>query len=112
MAHNYYSGTGRTPLIDFSLAGIVLLALVLGGCGGGSSGDKGSPGEPGPGIGVDISNATELNAQITDVTVSSPPIVKFLLSDGNGNAVRNLPASSISFTFSKLIPGTNGEASG
>ena len=114
MAHVFYRSSGRTQLIDFFLAGIVLIALVLGGCGDGDDGDDGPPGppgEPGSGVGVDISNATELTAQITDVTVSSPPVVNFQLSDGNGGPVRNLPASSISFTFTKLIPGANGEAS-
>lgn len=95
-----------------SLAGIINLALILGGCGGGSGGvGGGQPVPPGPAGSIDINNAAVITAQINNVTVSSPPVVNFQLRDENGDKVVNLPASSISFTFSKLIPGTNGGAS-
>ena len=97
-----------------SLSSFLLLVLVLSACGGGSDGDDGAPGAPGaagaPGR-VDIRSATTINAQITGVTVASAPIVTFSLFDGNGNPMRNLPASSVSFNFAKLIPGTDGNAS-
>ena len=90
------------------LASILMLGflLVLTACG-----DDGSDGDPGKPAGVDISNAGELNGTINRVRISSPPVVDFSLSDGNGNPVKNLPASAVSFKIAKLIPGTNGNAS-
>ena len=84
--------------------------LIVGGC----EGDQGPPGPPGPPAPppvVDIGNAAELSAEINGVSIASPPVVSFLLSDGSGNPVVNLPDSAISFKFAKLIPGTNGNAS-
>jgi OmcA/MtrC family decaheme c-type cytochrome len=109
MAPNRCSSAGRFPLVG--PGGLLLLSLVIAGCGGsdGSDGPSGPPGPEGPPGVIDISNATELNAQITGVTVSSPPVVTFRLSDGIGREVLDLPADSISFTFAKLIPGTNGQ---
>jgi OmcA/MtrC family decaheme c-type cytochrome len=91
------------------LLGSILLVLGLVACGGGGS--DGSSGAPGTPAGVDINNASSINAEITDASVSSPPVIKFRLRDDNGNAVRNLPASSIAFTIAKLVPGTDGNAS-
>ena len=107
----------NTPLFlqHLRLLAIVVLTAALTACfddgSDGSRGKKGDPGEPAPPPGVDISNATEINATITGVTIASPPVVDFSLIDDNGNAVRNLPASNISFTLAKLIPGTDGNAS-
>ncbi len=91
----------------YRVLAIVILAVGLNAC----SGDDGAPGQPGLTPGVDIANAQEINASITGVTVAGQPVVKFKLTDGNGNAVKNLPASSIDFSFAKLIPGTDGNAS-
>jgi len=91
------------------LACSILLGLILSACGGGGSdGKSGKAGEP---AGVDINNADSINADITDASVSSPPVIEFSLHDDNGNPVKNLPASSISFTIAKLVPGTDGNAS-
>ena len=38
-------------------------------------------------------------------------MVEFQLTNGNGNPVRGLPSSAISFNVAKLIPGTDGNAS-
>ncbi|HED17981.1 MAG TPA: OmcA/MtrC family decaheme c-type cytochrome, partial [Gammaproteobacteria bacterium] len=89
---------------------IAVLAIGLTACGG-SDGNNGAPGQPAPPLGVDIANATEINATITGVTIASPPVVDFTLTDGNGNAVKNLPAGSAGFYIAKLIPGTDGNAS-
>jgi OmcA/MtrC family decaheme c-type cytochrome len=62
-------------------------------------------------VGVDIANAEEINGAISRVTITSPPVVEFSLSDGNGNPVKNLPASAVSFKIAKLVPGTDGNAS-
>ena len=91
----------------------LVIALVFGSllCLTACDGDDGAPGPPGPPAGVDIANATEINAVIENVVIASPPVVDFRLSDGNGNPVKNLPASAISFDISKLMPGTTGDAS-
>jgi len=95
---------------DFGKLAIALVMsslLSLTACDG-SDGEPGSPGLP---AGVDISNAVEINATINSVRIASPPVVDFSLSDGNGNPIKNLPASAISFKIAKLIPGTDGNAS-
>jgi OmcA/MtrC family decaheme c-type cytochrome len=92
---------------------ISIFAIGLAACSGsdGSDGAPGPPGSPGPPPGVDIGNATEITAEITSVTIASAPVVEFTLTDGNGNAVKNLPADSAGFYIAKLIPGTDGNAS-
>jgi OmcA/MtrC family decaheme c-type cytochrome len=100
----YFRRTGVAGLF-----GVLLLVLGLAACGGGgSSGSQGAPGAP---AGVDVNDATSINAEITDASVASPPVVDFRLTDNGGNAVRNLPAESINFTIAKLVPGTDGNAS-
>ncbi len=77
----------------------------------GRDGQQGQPGPPGPPAGVAPGNAGEIIAEITNVSIASAPVVDFTLSDENGNPVVGLPASSISFTIAKLVPGTDGNAS-
>ena len=95
------------------IIGLSVLALFLAACEGdtGPQGAQGDAGEPGPPTGVEINNAEQIEAQITGVTIASPPVVTFTLAERNGNPVRNLPADAISFTIAKLVPGTDGNAS-
>ena len=94
------------------MLGSILLVLGLAACGGGGGGGgNGNAGVPGTPPVIDINNATSINAQITSVSVSSPPVVNFRLTDDSGNVIKNLPASSISFTIAKLMPGTDGNDS-
>jgi OmcA/MtrC family decaheme c-type cytochrome len=92
---------------------ILFLILILGclpiltSC----DGDDGAPGAPGAPAGVDIANATEINAVINSVRIASPAVVDFSLGDGDGNPVKNLPAGAIAFNIAKLVPGTDGNAS-
>jgi OmcA/MtrC family decaheme c-type cytochrome len=58
-----------------------------------------------------VAEAEAINAEITGVTVASPPVVEFTLTDDRGQGLVGLPASAIGFTFSKLMPGTDGNAS-
>jgi len=105
--------TIKIPLFLQCLCLLATAALPLGltACLGGDDGNDGAPGQPAPPLGVDIANATEINAAITGVTIASPPVVDFTLTDGNGNVVKNLPADSVGFYIAKLIPGTDGNAS-
>lgn len=93
-----------------SLLSIVMLTLLLAACGGSSSSDddddSGSGGNDLPP--VDIAEATEINALILSATVASPPVVEFELTNASGNPVTGLPAGAISWTFAKLVPGTDG----
>ncbi|MGD8830478.1 MAG: OmcA/MtrC family decaheme c-type cytochrome [Pseudomonadales bacterium] len=89
---------------------ICSLAVLLGACSG-DDGNPGPPGPPGPPAGVDIANAQALEATIGSVSIGSPPVVTFTLHDGNGNPVKHLPASAVSFNIAKLVPGTNGNPS-
>ena len=120
------------------LAAASVLAAALVGCGGGSSGPAGPPGPTGPPAtpGVDATAvvklatlsadqfaATAFNAQVTSVTIASPPVVSFKVTDANGNPVVGLGSSStgdgrgntyaagikgypnLAFSLAKLVPG-------
>lgn len=91
-------------------------ALFLGACEGdqgppGPQGPEGPEGPPGPPPTVNIADAAEINPAITDVTITSQPVVTFTLSDGGDNPIVGLPAGSIRFTIAKLTPGTDGNPS-
>jgi OmcA/MtrC family decaheme c-type cytochrome len=92
------------------IAGAIVAGIMLGGCGGSSGGSSGSDSSGSMLPGVDIGDATEIHAVITKVTIASPPVVEFLLTNDAGNPVTGLPASAISFTLAKLVPGTDGNA--
>ena len=81
---------------------------------GGSGGVGGDGGTGGVGGIVDISDpevlallveeGLPLIAEITDVTVSSPPVMSFTLSTQAGNPVTGMSPGSVSATFMKLNP--------
>ena len=85
---------------------------------GGTAGTGGAAGTGGTGGVVDISDLEELNnlvqmgeplvAEITDVTVSSPPVMSFTLGTQGGQGVTGIlevPGASVRGTFVKLVPG-------
>jgi len=88
-----------------------------GGTGGGGTGGGGTGGGGTGGIGgvVDISDPAVLEllvdlglplvAEITDVTVSSPPVMNFTVATQGGASVIGVPESGVRGTFSKLVPG-------
>lgn len=97
------------------VVGVVLATLLLG-CEGkdgpsGPAGPTGGIGPPGPPATISIGNAAGIEATISSVSINSAPIVEFSLSDADGLPVIGLPASAISFSIARLIPGTNGDAS-
>ena len=130
------------------LGTIALMLAALSGCGGGSdgaagpAGPAGATGPAGP-AGTDAasgatvpSNATAATADaaaawaalapqvaITGVTIASPPVVKFTVTDAAGKPVVGLGNKSqsatatvagltnVAFTLAKLVPGTSGSPS-
>jgi OmcA/MtrC family decaheme c-type cytochrome len=87
-----------------------LIAIVLVGC----SGDDGAPGPAGPpgppGIGV-VPTATTLDITIGDVTIQSPPVVQFTVTNEDGIGFPGLTTGDLRFTIAKLMPGVYGSPS-
>jgi len=80
-----------------------LLALGLVGC----SGDNGAPGAagpPGPGV-INVADAKALNFTITSVTVASPPVVNFTVTNEVGVGAVGFADTDLRFNIAKLIPG-------
>ena len=83
----------------------------------GPPGPQGPPGPEGPPPGTsivigdgslltaeEIATLGKLQATITNVTVSSPPVAEFTVLDGNGDAAVGIDPGAILFTFAKLMP--------
>ncbi len=126
----------RRPLIGLMLA--AMLGLGLAGCSGddgaqgppGAQGPAGPQGPPGTNAGdtVVLAQLTpeqwaglQMKAEVTGVAISSPPVVKFKVTDQNGRPVvgleNNTTKSStatltsnanVRFELAKLIPGKDG----
>jgi len=88
----------------FGAAGLVLAALV------GCSGDNGAAGTPGMNAvattPASSSSISALSIAITGVTVASPPVVTFKVTDQYGTPVSGLLPDNLRFTIAKLIPGS------
>jgi len=95
------------PSKIFAFVGFALAALV------GCTGDDGSQGPAGPagGVSVHAATATALNTTITGVTVASPPVVTFRVTNENGVGVFGLTLGDLRFTVAKLVPGSAGDPS-
>ncbi len=85
-----------------------LLTMTLGGCGDGDDGDTGPAGPPGPAAPV---SATSLNMQVTGVTIQSPPVVDFSVTNQDGDSFTGLTTGDLRFTIAKLMPGSLGNPS-
>lgn len=103
-----------------------VLTIVVAGCtddgSSGGSGTAGAPGAPGasgdttiivapPGGVASLADATALTMTITGVTVSSPPVVNFTVTNQDGVPVAGLASKDLRFNIAKLIPGTHGAPS-
>jgi len=91
-----------------------LLALVLSACGGGSGGGAASVGAAaGPAGSVTgvaaLTSATALTMNITGVTINSPPVVDFTVTNESGVGMAGLAATDLQFNVAKLTPGSNGD---
>lgn len=80
----------------------------------GPEGPQGPPGPPPDGA-IIIGNGSaltaeqiealgQLQAEITGVTVSSPPVVNFTVTDSHGDPAYGLTPGVVQFTFAKLMP--------
>ena len=88
------------------LLGFSIVLVTLAGCGGGSDGDKGPPGPQGPpGPPGASPTATELNITVDSVTIASPPVVEFTVTNEDGVGFPGLTDSDLRFNIAKLIPG-------
>ena len=97
------------PGIRVAMAALVAAFLVAG-CTGddGSRGVEGPPGPPGPGT---TSQAASLSFAVDSVTIASPPVVEFTLTNEDGVRFTGLAQGQIRFTLAKLVPGANGAPS-
>ena len=100
-------GRCRSAAYRFNLLGVAGFALAaLAGC----SGDDGASGPAGsnavPTVSAYAPSTTALNMAITGVTVASPPVVTFRVTDQNGTPVSGLLPDNLRFTVAKLTPGT------
>lgn len=114
-------------LLFFAL--MLLIAASLFGCGGGDDGatgpqgPEGPAGPPGPGGTVNMATISaadmkdlRLVGEVTNVTIASPPVVNFTVTNINGLGVTGLGAKNVAgtalnylrFTIAKLVPGTAG----
>ncbi len=84
----------------------VLVAIVAA-----CSGDDGAPGAPGaPGIGT-ASVAESITFAINGITIASPPVLDFTLTNEDGVRFTGLASGQIRFTLAKLVPSANGNPS-
>ncbi len=92
-----------------SLVLAVLCAALLSACGGGGSDDDDTKGG-GNGKTIPVtSTAKSPVVAIQQVTINSPPVVEFFVTDENGTAF--IGVDNPRFTLAKLIPGSNGDTS-
>jgi len=91
-----------------------LLALVLAGCGGGGGGGDGAAAVSGSPAGASggtapLIAATALNVGITAVSINSPPVVNFVVTNQDGLGLAGLTETDLRFNIAKLVPGQDGE---
>ena len=102
----------RSRYLWFSFIVSVLTIVVTGCSGGDSGGSTGAAGTPGTTVAVaSPADATALTMSITGVTISSPPVVNFTVTNQSGVAVAGLASADLRFNIAKLIPGSNGTPS-
>jgi OmcA/MtrC family decaheme c-type cytochrome len=121
------------------LAAIGITGLLLGLSGCGSDGSDGEPGAAGPtgptgptgpagppGTGTPtsfdynipsdvaalVADGNRLVAEITSVTIASPPVVTFTLSDAYGRPITGFDGANTRFTLAKLLPNSGNEFGG
>lgn len=137
-----HTQSGKLRKWSLFAATLATTAFLLQGCGGGddgatgpagSAGTAGTPGAPGSNAtaAVKLANLSAADwsnlaptATVTKVTISSPPVVEFKVTDAAGNPVVGLANNTsksatatvagytnVAFALAKLVPGTNGSPS-
>lgn len=106
--------------------GILMFAAALWGCEGddgpqGPAGPQGpqgpegptgsSPGSAVPIDSVDGDGGERINVEVSSVTIESPPVVTFTLTNDLTQGLNGLPPGDIRFTIAQLTPGENGGSS-
>ena len=118
------------------IAALMLLGLLLAACEGddgkagaaGPAGPPGAGGPPGPAVpppadtivigdgseltAAEIKILGKLQATITNVTVASPQVVDFTVTDQNGDPAEGIASGYVWFTFAKLVPNTDPDING
>jgi OmcA/MtrC family decaheme c-type cytochrome len=89
------------------------LAIALAGCGGGSGGSSPAPPvdqpttiDTGPAA---LAASTSLTIRINSVSIGSPPVVDFTVTNQTGAGMTGLTAKDLRFNLAKLLPGSNGD---
>ena len=88
-----------------------VLALALAGCGGGSGGGSGAAPAAPAGSSTEVAAltaSTALNTSITGVTINSPPVVNFTVTNQAGQGMAGLTDADLRFNIAKLIPDASG----
>ncbi|MFY9327592.1 MAG: OmcA/MtrC family decaheme c-type cytochrome [Georgfuchsia sp.] len=95
------------------LVAATLFALALAGCGGGGSGGgggtSGTPAQPPGSSSADVAAltaATALDINITGVSINSPPVVDFTVTNQSGVGMAGLTAANLRFNIAKLVSGS------
>ena len=60
----------------------------------------------------EIEELGKLEAVITGVTIASPPVVSFTVTDAHGNPAVGIDGGTTWFTFAKLVPNTDPDVNG
>jgi OmcA/MtrC family decaheme c-type cytochrome len=88
-----------------SVLGASAVMLALAGCGSdgndGAPGPAGPPGPPGPAAPASV---TSLDVTIDSVSIASPPVVEFTVTDQDGAGYAGFSDSDLRFNIAKLIP--------
>jgi OmcA/MtrC family decaheme c-type cytochrome len=88
----------------FGFSVVLLVVTACGGGGGGSSGGGGGQGASTAPPGTS-STASELNFTVDSVTIASPPVVRFTVTDEDGLGFPGLTDDDLRFNIAKLMPG-------
>lgn len=102
---------GTEKLLRSAAAGF--LALALAGCGGGSGGGTAATGagtapDGTAGGTAALAASTALTVGITGVSINSPPVVNFTVTNQDGAGMTGLAATDLRFNIAKLVPGSGG----
>jgi OmcA/MtrC family decaheme c-type cytochrome len=102
----------RSRLEFIYLPASLILSFLLLSCSGddGEDGAAGPAGPPGGNVPVSAATPTAVNLEITGVTIASPPVVEFTVTNQDGVRYIGLQDGQPRFMIAKLVPGTDGDS--